>query len=1238
MICPNCQTRNRSGANFCKNCGVLLAANCPRCRAVVQEEANFCDHCGLAFRQPGGLETWPPPAAVAAGQQPLPAPRAAGTGPAGGALIQTLLPAGLAAKLNAARADRTMVGERRVVTMLFCDLQGSTAAAEKLDPEEWGGIMNQAFEHMIRPIYKYEGTVARLMGDAILAFFGAPIAHEDDPQRAVLAALEIVEGIGSYARQIEAERGLALDARVGINTGLVVVGAVGSDLRMEYTALGDAINLAARMEQTAAPGTVQVAEDTYRRVAPLFEFEDLGGMEVKGKETPVRTYRPLRARTRPGQLRGIQGLAAPLIGRGPEMGLVQRVFSELQNGRGQILSIIGEAGLGKSRLIAEIQHSWAEMLGLPGQDGVPPRWTQSQGVSYDTGAPYRQWQQHMRQVCGITEADDGDTARQKLEAQLLSWPESERSRARRVFREILGLREQQEQDSIEGEALKRELFATMLDGFRATAGQVVPVVVFDDLHWADPISAELLVHIFQLTNEIPILFLCSFRPERDTPAWQVKQAAEQDFAHRYTEIMLRPLTASESEELVDSLLSVSRLPSQLREMIQQKSDGNPFFVEEVIRTLIESAAIVQDQDGWIAPGKIEEIEIPDNLQTLLMARIDRLAEEARRLLQLAAVIGRNFYYRVLQILSDTSESLDQLLGELQRVELIQEARRVPELEYMFRHALTQETAYKSILRQRRREFHLLVGETLAELFPDRDEEMAPVLAHHFDQGGAADKALQYYTRAGDAAFRLYANAEAANLYRRAIQIARQEGENQANLIHLYDRLGRSLELSARFEEALATYREMEALGEERGADAITLAGLLAQGTIYSTATDYFDPPTAEEIARRSLELAARLGDGRSQAKAHWNQLNSFRLSGEVDRAIQAGEQAIALAKKHGLDELLAYAINDVAHAQSTYGLGKAQAMFQDAAALWQRLDNQPMLSDSLSSASLYGSLSGDFEAAISAGQRAYQISLDIENIWGQSFSLGALGLNYTYLGEWDRAIEALEQSKELAWQAGYFVGRGFASAYQARCYVELGAYEKAIASGEEAVEQIPSAFSRFVGAAQGIIALAQIRQGELDAAQSVIEDLRPDDFDVFTFCMAASVRAQLQLARGDFEQAVTVCQQSRPRIEAFGARPDLAENLYLEGLAHLALKKFAAARDQFQRSADLAAEVRVAPVQWQVLSGLAALEQAQDNRKQARTYHQQAVQIIEGLLEKISDPGLRRTFLGRPDVSELLAA
>ncbi len=392
MICSSCQAKNPDQAKFCMQCGATLANTCPQCNTELPAEARFCFRCG---HQIGGASTPPvadPPVPVA---PPAPEPVSESVQER----LSQYIPPELLSKLESARASGGMMGERRVVTMLFCDVQGSTQAAEQLDPEEWADIMNGAFSRLIEPVYKYEGTLARLMGDAILAFFGAPIGHEDDPQRAALAALDILRDVEPYRAEVKSKWGIDFNVRIGINTGLVVVGEVGSDLRVEYTALGDAVNLAARMEQTAEAGTIQISGDTHRLIAPLFDFEPLGGIEVRGKADPVDTFRVLGAKAAPGSLRGIEGLDSPLIGRDADLESLRETVNQLMMGNGQMVSIMGEAGLGKSRLLAELRRalvtdghvafrqgssSEATSGGMESKLG----WYEGRSYSYETSTPY----------------------------------------------------------------------------------------------------------------------------------------------------------------------------------------------------------------------------------------------------------------------------------------------------------------------------------------------------------------------------------------------------------------------------------------------------------------------------------------------------------------------------------------------------------------------------------------------------------------------------------------------------------------------------------------------------------------------------------------------------------------------------------------------------------------------------------------------------------------------------------
>ena len=1047
MNCPHCQTANPDGAKFCMNCGRPLVLACPNCNTELPAAAKFCFNCGqrleIEDRQPATGDQSPIPDGTSDNPQ---SPMEHRTIP--NLQSPKYMPADLADKLESARANRAMAGERRIVTILFCDVKGSTALAEQLDPEEWTEIMNQAFEHLIAPIYRYEGTVARLMGDAILAFFGAPIAHEDDPQRAVLAGLDIVSSIQPFRERVRQKTGLDFNVRVGINTGLVVVGEVGSDLRMEYTAMGDAINLAARMEQSAVPGTVQIAAETYRLVAPLFDFQALGSIEIKGKRNPVPAYRVLGRKARPGRLRGIEGLDAPLIGRERELAALQAAALPIQQGIGAIVCLLGEAGLGKSRLIAELHQSIANS-----QTGKLA-WFETSAMSHEMDHPYWLFRQLLRQVCQIEPNESPEEVRRKLDACLSIMAAEARDDMYQAFTILLAPAGDPDQAPLEGEAFKRRLFDAMLALWRERAAAAANVLVFDDLHWADPASVELLLTLFRLTDEVPLLFVCAMRPARQAAGWRVKQTAETDYPHRYAEVRLSPLSTGDSSALIDSLLSISDLPDRLRHLILEKAEGNPFFVEEVVRTLIDSGAVVQDESGrrWHAAAPVDDIAIPGSLQALIMARIDRLEEETRYTLQLASVIGRSFYYRVLDLLTDMGPRLDPQLNTLQRVELIREVARLPELEFIFRHALTQEAAYNTILLKQRRQFHRRVGEVMERLFADRLEEFASLLGRHFFEAGDM-RAFKYYSLAGDAAMRVYANTEAAEHYRLALQCAQQSDVDSSQLQPLYLQRGRALELNSQYALALANYQEMEENAQRRGNQSLELAALLGQATIRNTANPVMDATEGQRLLRRALDLAHAVGDGTAEVKIAWNLMLANAISGgDVDERTHYGESALALARRLDLRQQMAFILHDLWYAYGGAGQWRRAAeALAEARQLWLELNNLAMLAATLTRVYMTYLFEGDYEPALAYSDEAFRISTESNDLESQALSRFIIGLIYFERGQPSRAIACMEEALalgepinnitvlinsrvDLAWFYGWLgaAERGLALAQQSR--------------------------------------------------------------------------------------------------------------------------------------------------------------------------------------------------------------
>jgi len=1212
MFCPNCQHENREEAKFCENCGSKLERTCPNCGTQNRSGAKFCDNCGTRLTSQKEKERFSP--------------------------VSDYIPKEYAIKLNKARSAGTMVGERRIVTMLFCDVKGSTAAAEQLDPEDWAEIMNGVFEYMIRPVYEYEGTVARLMGDAILAFFGAPIAHEDDPQRAILAGLEIVDGFGPYQQQIRDKWKVEIEVRIGLNTGLVMVGAVGSDLQMEYTALGDAINLAARMEQTAQPGTVQVSEHTYKLTAPLFEWESLGEVEVKGKTDPIPTYRPLWQKASPGRLRGIEGLETPLIGRTAEFEQLSTALENLREKRGGILFIIGEAGLGKSRLIREARIQ--EEAG----SGTSPKWFERSATSYETSQAYGLAKGLLRQMFELEEGALSEQIRERLQA----WGESalppeKREETISSLARLFGSGDKDEVSvHLEGEAFQRQMFAGMRAFFQSQFESTSAVIVLDDLHWADAASASLVEHLFQLTDHLPILFLCATRPEREGTGWDLRIAAERDYPHRYVEIELHPLSAVDGDSLVDSLLTVSDLPEKLRATISRRAEGNPFFVEEIVRTLIDDGIVRREDDHWFVERQVDDLNIPDNVQALLTARMDRLETEAREVLQLASVIGRSFYFRVLRQVCDTETALDQQLAVLQRVQMIMEAARIPELEYAFRHALTQETAYRSILRRQRRKFHHEVGEAIEELFSEDLDEYAPVLAHHFEQAEDDIRAMRYYTLAGDEAFDLFATAEAIEHYACAFDIAQRRAESgeasaTQDLEHIVTRLGRAYELASRFEKALAHYEEVEKWGQNHDDPQLALKGLLGQAVLRSTATKLHDPELAAPLLERALASAQALDDVRAESKAMWIKMNLLRLQSDNEGARQAGEASLALAEKHDLRERKAYALHDLGYVYDEIGeVEKAIQAYESAEALWREFNNQPMVADGLSARVPSKYIFGKFDEAIAAANEAHRISRSIGNLWGEAFSMMMVGFVYRDLGKTAQALEAAETSMRVGVQAGFGMTTAFASPQIALVLSDLGEYERGLARLKELQEQTAGPLRVFNNLVQ---AYCLTKLGKFDQAQENLlrfKEIFSNPLENFSYLVYASITyLNIALQSDAPEEVQALITAHLEKYERYQLITLLPEAYYLHAKALRRLGRTEEAKTSLDKARTIATDIDHRRILWKILAEAAEIERKRGDSESAEKLRCEAKDIVNYIREHAPEE-FRESFVNQPEVKRVL--
>jgi class 3 adenylate cyclase len=644
VTCLNCQFENPAGAKFCQNCGQPLTRSCPNCGTVNQASAKFCMNCGTNLSdstQPAGFSA-ETPSGSKKGADPRLARLAAAT------------PLALAEKI---RASAHLAGERRVVTALFADVVGSTALAEQMDPEDWTAVMNNAFDRLVPTVYRYEGTIARLMGDALLAFFGAPVAHEDDPVRAVYASLDLIAAARGYSPEVKRKYGIDFAVRVGLNTGPVVVGGVGNDLVYEYTAMGDAVNLAARMQAAARPMSVLITENTYRFIAPVFHVVDLGEVAVKGKSEPVHTYEVTGQKAKPGKTRGLAGLESPMVGREAELAALLQTSAAVHAGLGRAVLVTGEAGLGKSRLIDEWKtRAWEPEEPLEAESSGELRrtihWAEGRCLSYGQGLAYHLLIDLLRSLLGVpTTVGEAETRSGLLalnkdlfgEANLEVYPYLGHLLSVELTGEAL-----ERVRMLDPQALQTQYLAALRQLLRALTVRHPLILVLDDIHWADPSSIDLLIKLLPLATEAPLLLCCVTRPDPHSHGWKLVAAMKETMGAGLVEINLQALSDSDSCQLIANLLEIEELPDRIREAILAKAEGNPLFVEEVIRVLIDRGAIVQQNGAWVAQKEIENLEIPDNLQGLLLARIDQLPDEVKRTLRVAAVIGRQFSVKVLE--------------------------------------------------------------------------------------------------------------------------------------------------------------------------------------------------------------------------------------------------------------------------------------------------------------------------------------------------------------------------------------------------------------------------------------------------------------------------------------------------------------------------------------------------------------------------------------------------------------
>ncbi len=851
MKCPKCQFQNRDGANFCLQCGGELGRQCPRCSKTLPSGALFCDECGHDLRAP---------------REPTPIDYSR---------PQSYTPKFLADKILTTRSS--IEGERKVVTVLFADAANYTAISERLDPEEVHQLMDGCFKILIDEIHRHEGSINQFTGDGVMALFGAPLAHEDHAQRACHAALSIQKAMAGYGDKTKTDYGVDFKLRIGLNSGPVIVGSIGDDLRMDYTAVGDTTNLAARMESLAEPASILVSESTHKLTRDFFEFEPLRKLRVKGKAATQDAYRLVK----PGDVETRIGASVAkgltrFVGRDKEMACLMEAFERARSGSGQVVGIVGEAGVGKSRLIFELKN-------LLAQD----KYTYLEGrcLHYGGSMAYLPVLDILKSYFHIEEKDREFQIEKKIEERILQFNENLRG-VLPPFYELLSL--PVDNDSylkLEPKQKREKTFEAIRDLLVQEAQNKPIILVFEDLHWIDKTSEEFLSYLIAWLAHTHILLILLYRPEY-THSWGSKSY--------YTKIGVDQLSGAASADLVQAILEAGEVVSEIRELILTRTAGNPLFMEELTHSLLENGSIQKKNRQYVLSREASEIQVPDTIQGIIAARMDRLEDSLKRIMQVASVIGREFAFRILQMITGMKKDLKSYLFNLQGLEFIYEKRLFPELEYIFKHALTQEVAYESLLLKKRKEIHEKIVRAIEELYSERLEEFYEVLAYHATAAGQKERAMEYLMGAAKRAHRVAAHREEITLLKDALKIA-EENEREDLLSDLHGRRGRAYAAigmwkDARLELEEALRRLPSKAIEEQGevmAD-IAVACFWLRDT--SGLRDYSHKALsiAKKVKRLDLESAAISGLAGADS-----------LEGLLPSSMKRYKTAITQSKRHG---------------------------------------------------------------------------------------------------------------------------------------------------------------------------------------------------------------------------------------------------------------------------------------------------------------------------------------------------
>ncbi len=1118
MHCTACGQENRAGARFCDGCGAAQEAACRACGTTLRSEARFCDSCG---------------AAVAASAPVVPeeterTPR-------------QYTPKHLADQIL--KSKSAMEGERKQVTVLFADLQGSMALAEELGAEAWHRILERFFEILSDGVHRFEGTVNQYTGDGIMALFGAPIAHEDHAQRACFAALHLREALRDYADELRRDRGVSISTRVGLNSGEVVVGKIGDDLRMDYTAQGHTVGLAQRMEQRAAPDSAYLTEHTARLVEGYFALRSLGPFELKGVSQPTEVFAleglgEIRTRLERSRARGF----SRFVGRGEEIETLESALDGAIGGRGGIVGVVAQAGVGKSRLCMEFAQQ-TRASGVAVFEAHCP--------SHGKAIPLLPIFELLRAVFGLQDGDDDRVAREKITGRLLVLDRSLEPLLPLTL-DFLGVADPALPVLQMGPAERqREVIMLLRRLIQARSEREPAVLLIDDVHWIDPASDEFLAALTETMAGTRTLLLLNFRPE---------YSAEWMGRSTYQQLPLHPLGAEATDALMVDLLGEDASLAPLSAVIRDRSGGNPFFVEEIVQDLREAGRLEGERGALRLVGGAEGIEVPPTVQAILGARVDRLPEREKHLLQTAAAIGRNFREPLLRRVAALGDAeFDDAIRALSRAEFIHEQVLYPEVEYAFRHPLTHEVAARSQLADRRAAVHAAVARELEEIHSDHLDEQSPLLAHHWDEAGEVEPAALWHRRAAE--WIAGSHASEATRHWQRVRTLSDQIEDDAIAADLGER-SRLMVLEYGWRIGVSL-QEVDALMEEGKAWANRRQDRHALAALYNAysmpaAIAHGETRRASEAIEEGLRLVAGTGDDALEFALELRRYLMLEFRGNVPEMKDCLDRVHTYPPEvmDSAMPILGYAPRALAVGYRGNGaawggrLREAAAYYEEGLEVARQQGDLEVSSWLIAYQADCLTTQGDLARAKARGQEALELSEKIESPLSIALATIYLARPLVIAGEFEAAAALLHPGIELAHQAAR-ISEPDGVALLAHCELGLGRVEEARALAARAVELSEAGlFDRLHARALLVSARIELQAGEgspagaapfLDQAERLATEigyatLQPEILEL---------RGRLAALQGDDATARAHRSRARERYVEIGA-PLQAERLEAE--------------------------------------------------------------------------------------------